>query len=60
MQTPVDSIALLIPFQDASMLYFCLAVSGSLGSTVAGGAASSGFRLFPEPPVERNFPTARP
>jgi hypothetical protein len=60
MQTPVDSMALLIPFQEASILYFCLAVRGSLGSTVAGGAASSGFRLLPEPPLEANLPNSHP
>lgn len=47
MLTPVGSIALLIPFQEASMLYFCLAVSGSRGSTLAGGAGSFSARFEP-------------
>ena len=34
-QTPVDSNALLIPFHEATILYFCLAVIGILGSAAA-------------------------
>lgn len=53
-------MALLIPFQEASMLNFCFAVRGSLGSTGAGGAGSSGFLAFPPPPELANFPNSQP
>lgn len=37
MQIPVFSIALEMPFHEASIEYFCLAVRGSLGSVAGGG-----------------------
>lgn len=45
MYTPVGSIALDMPFHDAIMLYFCLAVSGSLGSGGPGLGGSSSASL---------------
>jgi len=45
MYTPVGSIALDMPFHDAIMLYFCLAVSGSLGSGGPGLGGSSSTSL---------------
>lgn len=64
MQTPVDSIALLIPFHEANMLYFCFAVRGSLGSTVAVGAVaaapSSVLGILLEPALAANFPSLHP
>lgn len=48
MNTPVGSIALDMPFHDAIMLYFCLAVSGSRGSGGPGLGGSSSLSLcFP-------------
>lgn len=39
-----------MPLQEASMLYFCFAVRGSLGSVGAGGGGSSCLlELFPSP-----------
>lgn len=61
MYTPVDSMALLIPFHDANMLNFCFAVRGKRGSTGAGGAGSSCFRELPPPPLDpANFPSSQP
>lgn len=50
MQMPVFSIALEMPFHEASIEYFCLAVSGSRGSVAGGGAsASAGAAHAPAP-----------
>lgn len=59
MKTPVGSIALEIPFQEASMLYFCLAVRGSLGS---GGAGAGGPSLTSGAPrcVAASLPSSQP
>lgn len=62
-KTPVDSIALEMPFHEAAMLYFCLAVSGSRGSHGAGGGGSSCLDVPPAPPpppLRANFPNLQP
>lgn len=62
MWTPVGSMARLIPFHDATMEYFCLAVSGSRGSGAVGGGGSPGpmeFDAFPLEPLA-NFPNSQP
>lgn len=41
MYMPVDSIALAMAFQLAVRRYFCLAVSGNLGSIAGGGGGLS-------------------
>lgn len=41
MQIPVFSMALEMPFHEASMEYFCLAVRGSLGSVAGGGPSAN-------------------
>lgn len=60
MYTPVGSMALDMPFQDAIMLYFCLAVSGKRGSGGPGLGGSSSlslcFCLPPPPPPPRSSP----
>lgn len=60
MYTPVGSIARDMPFHDAIMLYFCLAVNGSLGSGGPGLGGSSSLSLCfpPLPPPPRSFPDA--
>lgn len=55
MYTPVGSIALDMPFHDAIMLYFCLAVSGSRGSGGPGLGGSSSLSLCLPP---RSSPAA--
>lgn len=55
MQIPVGSMALEIPFHDATRLYFCFAVKGSLGSVCAGGGFSSVFLFFALPPPSLPF-----
>lgn len=69
MRIPVGSMALLIPFQDAIMVYFCLAVRGRRGS---GGAGAVGSGRCPSPPslsdldlwfplwTKPNFPSSHP
>lgn len=59
MYTPVGSIARLIPFHEAIILYFCLAVRGSLGSGGAGAGGSGGPSSLPPPPLV-NFPNSQP
>lgn len=62
-QTPVLSIALLIPFQEASMLYFCFAVRGNLESTCWTDVAppiSSNLLWFSAFPLPANFPNSHP
>lgn len=46
-QIPVGCIARLMPFHDAIIVYFCLAVKGSRGSGAAGGGGSLGPKAFP-------------
>lgn len=66
MSIPVGSIALDMPFHEAIMLYFCLAVNGSRGSGGPGLGGSSSLSLcLPPPPspdaVElANFPRSQP
>lgn len=62
MWIPVGSIALLIPFHDAIIEYFCLAESGNRGSGAAGGGGSQGpSELAPSPfPAVANFPNSHP
>lgn len=60
MHTPVLSMALLMPFHDASMLYFCFAVRGSLESTCAGGATSSSLLFWSAWPLPANLPNSHP
>lgn len=57
MYTPVGSIARDMPFHDAIMLYFCLAVNGSLGSGGPGLGGSSSLSLCFAPPP-RSSPDA--
>lgn len=56
--TPVGSIALAIPFQEAIIEYFCLAVRGSLGSVGAGAAPSK--LTFAPLSEAANFPNSQP
>lgn len=52
MQMPVFSIALEIPFHEASMEYFCFAVKGSRGSVAGGGpSVTTGTALLALPEV---------
>lgn len=62
MHTPVGVIARLIPFQEATIVYFCRAVSGNLGSGEAGGGGSLGPKVLLPPPLllEVNFPSSHP
>jgi len=65
MYTPVGSIARLIPFHEATILYFCLAVRGRRGSggSGAGGSASPRRLLLPSPPSRctmTNLPSSQP
>jgi len=66
MYTPVGSIALDMPFHDAIMLYFCLAVSGSRGSggPGLGGSCNASLCLPPRssPDVAElaNLPRSQP
>lgn len=59
MQIPVFSIALEMPFHEASMEYFCFAVRGSLGS-VAGGGPSVRTWLFDLRSDAANLPSWQP
>lgn len=61
-QTPVGCMARLIPFHDAIIVYFCLAVRGSLGSGAAGGGGSLGPKaLFPSAfELFANLPSSQP
>ena len=52
MQMPVGSIARLIPFHEATIEYFCLAVNGNRGSGAAGGGGSHGPNILPLSPFE--------
>lgn len=67
MYTPVGSIARDMPFHDAIMLYFCLAVNGSRGSGGPGLGGSSSLslclpppRLFPDAVELANLPRSQP
>jgi hypothetical protein len=63
MQIPVGSIALAMPFHDATMVYFCLAVKGSRGSGGAGGGGSPGPALVAPLPclvLAANLPSSHP
>lgn len=66
MYTPVGSIALEMPFHDAIMLYFCLAVSGSRGSGGPGLGGSSSLSLClpprssPDAAELASFPRSQP
>lgn len=57
-QIPVFSIALDMPFHDANMEYFCLAVNGSLGSVAGGGPSgiTAVALAFPRLSDAANFP----
>ncbi|GBP54423.1 hypothetical protein EVAR_35980_1 [Eumeta japonica] len=63
MHIPVFSMARLMPFHEASMEYFCLAVSGRRGSQGGGGGGPSASaprrppRAAPTPPA---FPAGTP
>lgn len=59
-QMPVFSIALEIPFHEASMEYFCFAVSGSRGSVAGGGPSDSAGGLFPLRSEAANLPNWQP
>lgn len=67
MLIPVVSIARLIPFQEAIIEYFCLAVNGSRGSVCGGGAGvlellQSKLRFLSEPfgPPPASFDSSQP
>lgn len=66
MNTPVGSIALDMPFHDAIMLYFCLAVNGSRGSGGPGLGGSSSLSLClpprssPDPAELASLPRSQP
>lgn len=55
-------MARLIPFHDAIIVYFCLAVKGSRGSGAAGGGGSLGPKaLFPSAfELFANLPNSQP
>lgn len=57
---PVGSIAREIPFQEAIIEYFCLAVRGRRGSTAAGAAGGGSLLEFPPPPLLVSFPSSQP
>lgn len=63
MQIPVGVIALLMPFHEAIIVYFCRAVRGSLGSGAAGGGGSLGpSALLPSQrdELDASFPSSHP
>lgn len=60
MQMPVFSIALDIPFHDASMEYFCFAVSGRRGSVAGGGPSDSAGGLFTRRSDAASLPNWQP
>lgn len=62
MHIPVVSIARLIPFHEAIIEYFCLAVNGNLGSGAAGGGGSHGPIVLSPSALElvANFPSSQP
>lgn len=60
MHMPVGSIALAIPFHEAIMEYFCLAVSGRRGSGGGGAAPSRLERAFRPLPDAANLPSSQP
>lgn len=56
-------MARLMPFQEATIEYFCLAVNGSRGSGAVGGGGSRGPKeLVALPSLEplANFPNSQP
>lgn len=57
MQIPVGSMALAMPFHEAIMEYFCLAVSGNLGSEGGGAPLST---ALPSLSDAANFPNSQP
>lgn len=57
---PVFSMALEIPFHDASMEYFCFAVRGRRGSVAGGGPSLTGPALLPRLSDAANFPNWQP
>lgn len=60
MQIPVFSIALEMPFHEASIEYFCLAVRGSLGSVAGGGPSPRLGWLLALRSEAANFPNWHP
>lgn len=57
MQIPVGSMALAMPFHEAIMEYFCLAVSGNLGSEGGGAPLST---ALPSLSDAASFPSSQP
>lgn len=59
---PVGCIARLIPFHDAIIVYFCLAVSGKRGSGCDGGGGSLGLVAFTPSDfvLDANLPNSQP
>lgn len=59
--TPVGSMARLIPFHDASIVYFWRAVSGKRGSGADGGGCSFGVAFEQSDFVlAASFPSSQP
>lgn len=59
---PVGCIARLIPFHDAIIVYFCLAVRGKRGSGCDGGGGSLGLVAFTPSDfvLDANLPNSQP
>lgn len=62
MQMPVFSMALEMPFHEASIEYFCFAVSGRRGSVAGGGPPpkSEPALLASRLPDDASFPNLQP